>query len=66
MQGNNKYALRGQLIWVFHSVNQGSLLSETGSNRREGEHDVCEQSAAQRKASTQCEVKEISINHRPN
>lgn len=66
MQGNNKFVHRGQLIWVFHSVNQRSLLSETGNNRREREHDVCEQSEAQRKACTQCEVKESSINHSPN
>lgn len=40
MWGNNKFVLRGDLIRVFHSANQASLLSETGNNRREGEHDV--------------------------
>ena len=42
MHGNNTFVLRGKLIWVFHSVNQATLLSETGNNRREGEHDVGE------------------------
>lgn len=66
IRGNNKFVLRGELIWVFHSANQPSLLSEIQNNRQEREHDVWEQTEAQRKAAAQCEAKEISINHSPN
>ena len=66
MRGNNTFLLKGKLIWLFHSENQASLLSETRNNRREGEHDVWGQTEAQRKATAQCKAKEISINHGPN